>query len=106
MNIQFTKLILKVFSLCMLVFVLGCGPQITKGRVVSKDFIPEYEDSISVDTNGDGLPDMDMPYTVPDRWYIVFENVVENHGKVQRRVMVSQQTHDNYQIGDWFEVKQ
>ena len=86
----------------LLTLILGCGPHITKGIVVDRDFIPKHtvEDSIMIDEN------TSIPITtiVPDAWYITFENVVEERGKVHRTVKVSKNTYNDYKVGDWYDT--
>ena len=85
----------------------GCSPPITNGEVTFKEFVPEHQievDDPDITISHDPpitIPGGSHMETVPDKWYITFGKEDEDGKYKTRTICVDQQTHDQYQEGDW-----
>lgn len=88
------------FLLWLLLLIAGCGPFITEGTVVNKNYYPAHDEEDTMEVG-----DITIPITnhIPDRWTITFEKLVDdNTGKRARRtIFVTEKIHDKFNVGDY-----
>ena len=93
--------------LALLLFVVGCGPSITSGNIVDKDFYPEHTDEeMTVTTIGEVTIYGTEDVYYPPKWTVTFENEEEGGGElVKRTIKISQSKYKKLNLGDWYEMR-
>lgn len=96
-----------IILICL--FLAGCDPEVTSGKISKKIFTPHHVENREVLQNiwynGD-VPTFiyeTVDVDVPDCWELELEN--EINGKIiKRRIVVTKDTYNSFHESDWFDL--
>jgi len=112
---------LRLLTLLLALLLVACGPPLTSGNIIDKNFIAEHIENYTAQEYGCGwgwgtnyegeydydfgcgrMIDVQKQRTVPDTWTITFEGCDNGEDCRQRTLTVTEKEYNSVDIGNYY----